>query len=297
LWLNATRFWLYSPSPATDVFRSDPVTDRIRTTPPPYRVLDLGVYPGDGVTMMAFDIPQVLGHHGNELRYYDELLGRDNQWSNLRFVHLWDLLAVRYAIAPYGARNADSIPGFKRVLDSVTTATGGRANLFERIEPPPYARVVPGGFKATDSSVVVPTLLDPRIDYSRVVLFTPEQPVTPAPIREMPPPSPAHASVTAWEPGRMTIVLDPVPPRESYLVVSENWYPDWHATVDGAPAPVLRGDYSLITVTVPGGTKRVELAFNSHAYELGRTLSLASLLVVGAAVATAALVRRRSGNA
>ena len=295
LWLNATRFWLYSPSPTSDAFRPDPVTDRIGATPLPYRVLDLGVYPSDGVTLMAFDIPQVLGHHGNELRYYDDLLGGKNQWTSLRFVHLWDLLAVRYAIAPYGARNADSIPGFKRVLDSVQTAAGGRASLFERIEPQPYARVVPGGFKATDSSVVVSTLLDPRIAYSRVVLFTPEQPVTPTPIREMPPPSPARASMTAWEPGRMTIALDPAPPRESYLLVSENWYPDWHATVDSIPTPVLRGDYSLITVTVPAGAKRVDLAFRSRDYETGRTVSVVSLLVL-VAVAAAALVRRRSGN-
>lgn len=296
LWLNATRFWLYSPSPTSDLFRPDPVTDRIRSTALPYRVFDLGVYPGDGVSLMAFDIPQLLGHHGNELRYYDELLGGKNQWTSLRFVHLWDLLAVRYAIAPYGARNSDSIPGFTRVLDSVPTAAGGRANLFERTEPQPYARVVPGAFKATDSSVVVPTLLDPRIDYSRVVLFTPDQPVTPIAIREMPPASPSRASVTAWEPGRMTLALDPAPPRESYLVVSENWYPDWHATVDGVPTPVLRGDYSLITVTVSPGAKRVELAFRSRDYETGRTVSLVSLLVL-VAVAAAAFVRRRSTNA
>src|SRR5439155_263987 len=99
-----------------------------------------------------------------------------------------------------------------------------------------------GAYKAPDSAVVVPTLVDPRIDYSRVVLFTPDQPVTPAPIREMPPPSPARATVTAWEPGRMTIALDPAPPQPSYVLVAENWYPDWRATVDGASARVIRGD-------------------------------------------------------
>src|SRR5436190_21749652 len=73
LWLNARGFWIYSPDPRTDWFRPDPVTDRIKQTKPPYRVrvLDLGkVYGADA--LMAFDIPQVLGYHGNELRYYDE---------------------------------------------------------------------------------------------------------------------------------------------------------------------------------------------------------------------------------
>jgi len=67
---------------------------------------------------MAFDIPQVLGYHGNELRYYDDLLGRDQRWGNIRFSPPVDLLAVRYALAPTGTKNADSIPGYKRVLDS-----------------------------------------------------------------------------------------------------------------------------------------------------------------------------------
>src|SRR2546421_928809 len=168
--------------------------------------------------------------------------------------------------------------------------------LFERIEPPPYARVVPGAFKAPDSSVVVPTLVDPRIDYSRVVLFTPDQPVTPAPIREMPPPSPARATVTAWEPGRMTIALDPTPPQPSYVLVSENWYPDWNATVDGAAAQVLRGDYALITVPVPAGAQRVELSFRSPAYQTGKTISLVSLLLL-AAIVLAPIVLRRGRDA
>src|SRR5256886_13664023 len=87
-----------------------------------------------------------------------------------------------------------------------------RSPLSDRPQPQPYARVVPGAYKAPDSAVVVPTLVDPRIDYSRVVLFTPDQPVTPAPIREMPPPSPSRATVTAWDARPITIGLDSPPP-------------------------------------------------------------------------------------
>jgi hypothetical protein len=294
LWLNAQHFWVYAPNPTQDVFRPDPVTDRIKATPLPFRTLDLGVYPGDGAALMAFDIPQVLGYHGNELRYYDDLLGRDQRWGNVRFLHLWDLLAVRYAVAPAGTKNADSIPGYKRVLDSAMTSAGVSAHLFERTEPQPYARVVPGGFKAQDSSLAIPLLTDPRIDYSRLVVFSPDQPVTPARIREMPPASPARARVTAWEPGRMTIALDPAPPQPSYVLVSENWFPDWQATVDGAPAPVVRGDYTLITVPVPAGAKQVELQFRSSAYQTGKAISLASLVLLATiALAPIALRRRR----
>jgi len=301
LWLNARHFWAYSPAPTSDLFRADPVTERLKTTPLPYRVLDLGAYNGssaaDGDVLMAFDIPQVRGYHSNELRYYDELLGRDQApgWANLQYLRTWDLLAIRYAItSPRGPK--DSIPGYKRILDSVPISVGGEATVFERITPQPYARIVAGAFKAQDSSQVIPLLLDTRVDFNRLVIFTPDQPVTPAPIREMPPPSPARATVTAWQPGQMTIALNPAPPAPSYVLVAENWYPDWQATVDGAPAVALRGNYSLLTVPVPAGAKRVELAFRSHAYETGRLISLLSLGVLFAlALAPAAIRRKRNG--
>src|SRR2546422_3794533 len=50
---------------------------------------------------------------GNEIRYFDELWGGRNEWRNLSHLQLWDLFAIRYAIAPAAARNADSIPGFR----------------------------------------------------------------------------------------------------------------------------------------------------------------------------------------
>jgi len=100
--------------------------------------------------------------------------------------------------------------------------------------------------------------------------------------------------VTAWQPGRMTVTLDPVPPQPSYLLIAENWYPDWQATADGRPAQVLRGDYSLITVALPAGAKVVELAFRSKLYETGRTLSLGCLAALLVALLAAVILPRRA---
>ena len=289
LWLNARQFWSY-----TKPYGRDPVIDRVATTPLPYRVLNLpgpGAYPGSA--LMAFDIPEVFGYHGNELRYYDDLWGGKNEWRNLGVLPLWDLWAVRYAILPAGTQTLDSIPGFRRVLDSVTIFDGSSVNLFERTAPAPYARVVAGAVK-TDSATIIPTLLDPRMDFSRIVLFTNDQPVAPEPLKAMPAPSPSRAAVTAWQPGRMTVTLDPVPPQPSYLLIAENWYPDWEATADGRLAQVLRGDYTLITVALPAGAKVVELAFRSKLYEAGRTMSVGSLGVLLIALLAAVILPRRA---
>jgi len=292
LWLNARQFWSY-----TTPYGRDPLIDRVAATPAPYRILTpLGAgaaYPASA--LMTFDIPQTFGYHGNELRYYDEVWGGQDEWRNLGVLSLWDLWAVRYVILNAGTQRIDSIPGFRRVLDSVRTSTGALATLFERVAPATYARVVAGAVKA-DSTTIVPTMVDPRMDFSRIVLFTNDQPVTPEPLKEMPPPSPSRAAVTAWQPGRMTIKLDPAPPKPSYLVVAENWYPDWQVSVDGRRGQLLRGDYSLITVPLPAGARTVDLTFHSRLYEIGKAITVASLALLLIAL-LASLASRRARNA
>ncbi len=272
------QFFVFSPR-ARQLFAADAVTDRIRTTPLPYRVLDLSNTYG-GAILMSYGIPQVLGYHGTEMRAYDDLLGGKNQWRNLAHPELWRLLAIRYMLVGDSA----NLPGYHRVLGPVVNALGNRTYLYEADSPPPYVRVVPAAVKGA-ADRIIPTLIDPRLDYDRLVLFTPDEPVNPLPVDSMPVPSPARARVAAWQPGQMTITLDPAPPAPSYVLVAENWYLDWHATVDGVNAPVLRGDETFITVPVPAGARRLELVYRSSRYRTGRMISiLATLIVVGCLV-------------
>lgn len=278
LWRNASPFWTYSHA-HEELFQLDTITRRLTATPAPYRALDLGVYPNDGSALMAFGIPQLLGHHGNELHRFDELLGGKNQWRNLS-PQLLRLFAVRYVITPAAEGAPDSIPGYRRVLDGVETSAGIPGRLFERAAPAPYARVVPGALKLPDSTTVA-TLTDPRLPgYDRVVFLALDAPVEPVPLTEWPEPSSTRAVVTEWRPGAMTVTLHPAPPRPGYLLVAENWYPDWQASVDGAPARVLRGDHTLITVALPAGARRVELAFRSGDYRRGKLITILSLMLV-----------------
>jgi uncharacterized membrane protein YfhO len=75
----------------------------------------------------------------------------------------------------------------------------------------------------------------------------------------------------------MTVQLTGKASTTTYLVVSENWYPDWAATVDGKPAATLRAQYSLLSVALPPGAREVVLEVRSTAYQRGRMISLASL--------------------
>ena len=62
--------------------------------------------------------------------------------------------------------------------------------------------------------------------------------------------------------------------------MSETWYKDWHARVDGTPAPVHRGNHALMAVVIPPGAKEIALDFDSPEYGRGKVISLLALLAI-----------------
>jgi hypothetical protein len=295
-WIVGRRFFEFSPG-ASVTYGDDPVTTRIRQTPIPYRVWapagatfgQLGPYPRSW--LMAREIPQLFGYHGNEIRYFDELLGGKENWEHQVSPNILDLYAIRFAVV------ADSvdIPGFHRVLGPVTTTPGSPAYLYEANTVPPYVRVMSSAAKAPEEQIRG-ALVDTRFPLSRVVLYADTASVAPAPLDSVPPASGVAAKVSSWEPGRIRIALTGNATTPQYLVVSENWYKDWHASIDGREAPLLRGQYALLSVAIPPGSKEVAFEFRSAAYRKGRLISLVALLGVLGLYAVP-MIRRRTASA
>lgn len=296
LWMNSRSFWSYS-RPDAEVFAPDAVQDYLEGVEQPFRVFDIGFplgrasYPGSA--LMARGVNQVFGHHGNELRHFDELWGGKNQWTNWGNSNLWDLYAIEYLLVPSSAEGLDSIAGFELVLRDAITAPGVVTNVFRRSQVQ-YARLIPGAVVLPESQVI-PTVLDQRFPLQRVVVFDEAEDLAVEPFQELPAPLDIDANVTDWQPGSMTITFADPAPQKSYLLVSENYYPDWKATVDGVETPVFRGNHSLITVPVPQGARTVELRFESAEYRIGKRITFASLFLVLIGFVVP-VVRRRKGG-
>jgi len=291
LWLNDRAFWNYS-NVHDELFAGDAIKTRLRSAQRPFRVWDVEVYPG--AALMADDIAQLYGHHGNEPHSFDVL--NERQGSSLTFARagdpqILDLFAINYLIVP-AASAPESLPGFRRTLTNVAAASGSPATLYEREQPIPYARFIPAA--ATASQVRIPAaVVDPQFTIDRVVLVDSVPGVAVGGIPN-PLPAPANLAVTFvdWKPGEMHMRLGTGTPSSGFLLVSENWDAEWRATVDGKGAPVLRGDGTLITVPVPAGAREVTLRYEGRAYARGRAVTIVSLLVVAIAFAVP-LYRRR----
>ncbi len=290
LWSIDRAFYQFSPR-ANVLFADDAVTTHLRNTTPPYRVIDVGNSYGQSSILMTYRISSARGYHGFELRAYDELGGHDEGWRNLGSPNLIDLLAIRFLILD----KVDSVAGFHQVVRSTNTSFGTTAVLYERDVVPPYARVVLSAAKVPESQVVS-TVVDSRFPVNGAVLL-PD--TSTAPIAQAHPPFPlatTRATVSDWSPGRMTVVLDGAEAAASRLLISENWYPDWHATVDGKPGVVRRADHTLLSVDLPAGAKSVELVFDSPTYARGKLVSVLGLLIAATMTIAPLVMTRRGGT-
>lgn len=70
-----------------------------------------------------------------------------------------------------------------------------------------------------------------------------------------------------------------------FVIVADTFYPGWSATVDGAPAPILRANRAMRGIPIEAGEHRIEMRYESRPWRIGAALSgggwLAWLVLMG----------------
>jgi uncharacterized membrane protein YfhO len=95
--------------------------------------------------------------------------------------------------------------------------------------------------------------------------------------------------VTAYDPEQ--IVLEATLSAPGYLVLSDAWYPGWHATVNGEPASIERANVHFRAVSLPEGTHVVRFTYRPRSYTAG--LALSTLTLMGVLVGAIWSIRKR----
>jgi hypothetical protein len=230
---------------------------------------------------MYFDLDQTAGEHGNQIQRYNEYLGAGEQtyvdWHNV----LGDLRTL------VGAEDSASAgpPTFLRAANirhivSMTQLPGlplvfqGRTGLVYEVPGAlPRAYLAGETRLAETAEEALQILSAPSFDPSRTAVVDRRlsAPLT-GPDRV-----PGTAAVELYEPDRVVVRTDAE--TDALLVLADNYYDGWEATIDGARAPVVRANHAFRGVRVPAGQHTVEFSFRPPDVYAGLGITSASVLL------------------
>ena len=255
----------------------------------PFRVFSL-VGRGQDVLPGMFGLELAGGHHPNDLARYRELIGMrgsgvpENLFSfqaGTLNVPLLATLNVRYLIWPsyqYGP-----LPDLEPVSQTLFADGSPYTSVYE-LPVLPRARLVADATVMPEEETVE-YILSGRLNVETGVVLNEDPPVEleGGPVG-------GRVDWLVREPNRLSLHVDS--DRPALLVLAENWFPAWKATVNGVEAPVLRANHTLRAIPVPEGESEVALTYSSGSLRFGLLVSLLSLLILG----TGALLAHRGGS-
>jgi len=253
----------------------------------PFRVYDLGSVLQNGRVyernvLAAHGLEQLAGHHGNEIGRYQALVGGDDAFNVISSqLRLLDVANVRYFVSPQRLENSSE---YEEVHVSQ------RAAVYRNNRALPRAYLV-GHVEVVPDAQAVERLLSAEFPM-RTTALLPE----PLPAGTTVQPDP-QGSVVWSERENDRYTLRVRSDRPALLVISENFYPAWNASIDGQSTPVLRANFAFRAVPVPAGEHDVALHYSSDSLRNSAWVSAAVLSLLLLVSATAFLRRGREGDA
>jgi hypothetical protein len=210
---------------------------------------------------MAFGIGSVGGYHPAKLSAYEEFLRAFAVAFSNGNLALVDMMNVRFIVS--GVRLPDN-PQLRPVWSGRDYQGQPRA-IYENMSALPRAWVV-DEFRIASGMDDLAAMAQPDFDPRQVVYLDREPSILPE----------AGDSVVVRETRRSMdeVAFECELTRPGLLVVSEVFYPDWKATVDGAPAPVLRANHVLRALALPAGRHEVVFRYDRALIEKSAGISI-----------------------
>lgn len=259
---------------------------------PPFRVADLrGSVQNVELAMHGFDL--VGGHHPNDLARYRQLLGLEGstaQGANTSHPNVLQMLNVKYFAWSLGGGRGPPYEGAQALSTAPSRVRSGVTDALYAYPGLERAWVVGSATVEDEDGAALAAILSPGFDPGREAILARSAMAMP----EMN----AATGTVVWEAdGADERLLRVQTDGPGLLIVSENWFPGWEATVNGVEADVLRANLTLQAVALPSaGEHVVALRYTAPSVKRALMVSLASLGVAVLIFAVSVLRRRRAGS-
>jgi hypothetical protein len=87
--------------------------------------------------------------------------------------------------------------------------------------------------------------------------------------------------VTSLDDRAETVTLNVHADGDGFVVLTDQYYPGWQATVNDVSVPILRANYAFRAVRVPAGESRVVFHYRPASVRWGVLVSVLSMVIVG----------------
>lgn len=272
-----------TPAQHQRAFGPNALTQFIKSQPGTFRTMQWGVFSGDFLPFHGIEI--VSGYHGNQLRWYDDLLGGPAQipnrilggagLTNITNGPFLNLVGARFLALP---KRVQFPPGHFGDKPLTIARDFGGAVIYENPNYFPRAFFVDSIEIIPDRADMYPRIISGADDLRKVVLLE-QAPEGWSARRTGPSDSLAPDSVALLASGSDSIAVECHVGREGILVVTTAFYNGWRPEIDGQPAELIRTNGAFLGVRVGPENKRVVFHYSSPLYQTGKKITYTATLL------------------
>jgi hypothetical protein len=248
------------------------ITNYLKSLPGNYRVVDLGVFGEDYLPF--FDIPLVKGYHGNQLRWYDDLIGGP-MLTEYRNPNVLNLTGAGYILGPSNrAAYASAFPQ----LPLVEARNFGQVSVYKNESVLPRAFLVRDYRVIDDRKEIYPLIHKGWVDLRNTVILEEEPDIQLTTPDSAGNDGSGQAAIVSYTPD--SVIVQTESDHNGLLVLTDCWYFAWKAFVDGEEKPIYRADGAFRAVPLESGQHTVIFKYDDSRNALGELITLLTLLVI-----------------
>ncbi|MCX6897295.1 MAG: YfhO family protein [Verrucomicrobia bacterium] len=192
----------------------------------------------------------------------------------------WELCSVKYILGPKeAAQQSFKQLGADKFINVVMEFDYfGKQALFECTRALPRALVLHRWEIVTDNEKLLARLTDPKFDPHTTLLLDADPGIT----ADASAPSSTAVELVQFRPMRVSLKTSLKTP--GILMLNDRFDNGWSATVDDAPAKILRANYIMRAVALPAGDHRVVFSFSAPAGSVWLTQAIWIAITLGLVV-------------
>ncbi|MBN1756307.1 YfhO family protein [bacterium] len=295
------RKYLKAAAPPERYFAADQIMQFFKRDNSHYRVFPLHYQNNSAFNLHGV---QSLGGYGpNPLARYQEFIGAGqtvmfNPRNLLSYPHMLNLLNTKYIVGQalpddlsgYDSNTQSQIMAFKQYFGQFQPVQrSGQLIIYSNPQMLSRAFVVPDFEVAGSPEAALERVMDPAFNPLNTVVLE-EDPKIQHPAEITTPAG--YAEIENYEANHFNVKVNMKMP--GFLVMSENYHPDWKAYVNGQQKDILIADYALRAVYLEKGDHLVEFKYQSDYLRLGKLITIPSLVILLGVIAFLGVRNKRN---